>query len=213
MTQDYGSARVNMVENQVRTNDVTDHGIQDAMGVVARERLCPPGRAFLAYAETPVEYAPGRFLMAPRDIAKLLQGLRPRPGEKALAICAPYAALVLAEIGLSVTALEPAGDAAEIAGKALADSGVAVVAGDPRTAGADGPYDLIVCEGALVEAPKAWLDALAVGGRLGVVERDGPVGRAKLYLRADDGALAARPLFDAAPPMLKGFEVARGFVF
>ena len=119
MTHDYGSARVNMVENQVRTNDVTDHAIQDAMGVAPRERLCPPGRDFLAYAETPVEYAPGRFLMAPRDIAKLLQAIKPRPGERALCICAPYAALLLAEIGLSVVALEP-GDSLEIARKALA---------------------------------------------------------------------------------------------
>jgi protein-L-isoaspartate(D-aspartate) O-methyltransferase len=213
MTHEYGSARVNMVENQVRTNDVTDHGIQDAMGAVARERLCPPGRDFLAYAETPVEYAPGRFLMAPRDVAKLLQGLKPRPGERALAICAPYAALLLAEIGLSVTAVEPPGEAAEIVAKALADSPVAVTAVDPKTAGADGPYDLIICEGAVPAVPAAWLEAIGLGGRLGLVERNGPVGRAKLYLRAEDGVLASRQLFDASPPMLKGFEPARGFAF
>jgi protein-L-isoaspartate(D-aspartate) O-methyltransferase len=212
MTHDYGSARVNMVENQVRTNDVTDHGIQDAMGVVARERLCPPGRDFLAYAEAPVEYAPGRFLMAPRDIAKLLQALRPRPGERALAICAPYAALVLAEMGLTVTALEP-GDSVEIAARALADSGVTVESGDLKAAIAGGPYDLIVCEGAAPAPPAAWIEALALGGRLGVVERDGPIGKARLHLRAEDGVLAKRELFDAAPPMLKGFEPVRGFAF
>ena len=213
MTLDYGAARINMVENQVRTNDVTDHGIQDAMGVAPRERLCPPGRDFLAYAEAAVEYAPGRFLMSPRDVAKLLQGLRPQPGERALAICAPYAALVLAEIGLEVTAIEPAGEAAEIVSKALADSPVTVTAADPKTAGEGGPYDLIICEGSVPAAPEAWLAAIAHGGRLGLVERDGPVGRARLHLRAEDGVLASRQLFDAAPPMLKGFEPARGFAF
>jgi protein-L-isoaspartate(D-aspartate) O-methyltransferase len=212
MTHEYGSARVNMVENQVRTNDVTDHGIQDAMSVVARERLCPPGRDFLAYAETPLEYAPGRFAMAPRDVAKLLQALKPRAGERALAVCAPYAAMVLAEMGLSVTVLEP-DDSAEIVRRALADAGAEVVSGDLRAAPAGAPYDLIVCEGGVPSPPAAWLEALGLGGRLGVVVRSGPVGKARLHLRAEDGVLASRELFDAAPPMLKGFEVVTGFVF
>ena len=142
MTHDYGSARVNMVENQVRTNDVTDHAIQDAMGVAPRERLCPPGRDFLAYAETPVEYAPGRFLMAPRDIAKLLQAIKPQPGERALCICAPYAALLLAEIGLSVVALEP-GDSLEIARKALAEAPVEVTSINVPSCAEGEPEELV----------------------------------------------------------------------
>ena len=42
---------------------------------------------------------------------------------------------------------------------------------------------------------------------------DGPVGKARLHLRAEDGVLATRELFDASPPMLKGFEPVRGFAF
>ena len=211
MTLDYSAARENMVENQVRTNDVTDFAIQDAMRVIPRERLCPPGRDFLAYAETALEYAPGRFAMAPRDVSKLLHALKPKPGERALAICAPYAALVLAQIGLSVDAVEAEGQPAEMAARVLDGSGVTVLAGDPKAAGAQGPYDLIVCEGSVAEAPPAWLAAIGLGGRLGVVERDGPAGKARLYVRAQDGVLASRQLFDAAPPMLKGFEPVRGF--
>ena len=108
MTLDFAAARENMVENQVRTNDVTDLGVQDAMRAVRRERLCPPDRLHLAYAEAPVEYAPGYALMEPRDVAKLLQGLRPRAGERALAIAAPYAAAVLAAMGLKTALRLPA---------------------------------------------------------------------------------------------------------
>ena len=211
MTLDYGAARENMVENQVRTNDVTDFAIQDAMRVVPRERLCPPGRDFLAYAETALEYAPGRFAMAPRDVSKLLHALKPKPGERALAVCAPYAAMVLAQIGLAVHAVEAEGQAAEMASRVLDGSGVTVLAGDPKQAGGEGPYDLIICEGSVAAAPDAWLAAIGLGGRLGVVERDGPAGKARLYVRAEDGVLASRQLFDAAPPMLKGFEAVRGF--
>jgi len=45
-----------------------------------------------------------------------------------------------------------------------------------------------------------------------VVERDGPVGKACLYVRAQDG-IGRRDLFDATPPVLAGFEARRGFAF
>ena len=73
-------------------------------------------------------------------------------------------------------------------------------------------YDIVVCEGAVTRAPEAWLQALGLNGRLGVVERDGPVGKACLYVRTEDG-VGRRELFDATPPMLAGFEAQHGFAF
>ena len=188
MSADFEAARTNMVESQVRTQDVTDLAIVDAMRAVARESVIPAGKAFQAYADSEVEYAPGRWLLSPRDVAKLLQHLKPRAGESVLAIAAPYAAAVLREMGLAVE--EKDADTAPIAGS----------------------YDLVLCEGAVAKAPAAWIAALAVGGRLGVVERDGPVGRAMLYLKSE-GDVGARPLFDSTPPVLAGFAAERGFAF
>jgi len=187
MSADYAAARTIMVDSQVRTQDVTDLAIQDAMRGLPRESLVPEGKGFLAYADTEVEYAPGRWLLRPRDVAKLLQGLGPRAAERALAIAAPYAAAVLGRMGLEVTRAD---------GPDLAPPG--------------GTWSLIVCEGAVAKAPAAWIAALAPGGRLGVVERDGPVGRAMLYLRTESG-VGARPLFDCTPPILAGFEAQRAF--
>ncbi|MGI8840015.1 MAG: protein-L-isoaspartate O-methyltransferase, partial [Caulobacteraceae bacterium] len=68
------------------------------------------------------------------------------------------------------------------------------------------------CEGAVAKAQAAWLTALADGGRMGVVERDEPVGRAMLYLRSG-ASVGSRSLFDSTPPVLAGFEAERGFVF
>jgi hypothetical protein len=92
MSSDFAAARLNMVESQIRTADVTDLPLQDALRVVPRETLVPAGKGYLAYADADVEYAPGRWLLRPRDVGKLLQHLRPREGDKALAIAAPYAA-------------------------------------------------------------------------------------------------------------------------
>lgn len=190
MVADLAAARINMVESQVRTNDVTDVRIQDAMRTIPREKFAPAGRAYLAYADAQVEYAPGRFLLRPREVSKLLHALRPEPGERALAIAAPYAAAVLEQMGLNVQRLDE-GDLAAPGG---------------------GEYDLIICEGAVAEPPQAWLDALALNGRLGVIERGARLGRAVVYGRSEEG-VGKRPVFEAAAAFLPGFEPKQGFAF
>lgn len=213
MALDYAAARKNMVDGQVRPNDVTDVAILEAMGEIARERFCPPALHELAYAESPVSYAPGLSLMEPRDVAKLLQALFPLPGQKALAIAAPYAAAVMAHIGLDVTLVSPTREVEAFYGEALGGLEVRRASGDLKTVGENGPYDQIICEGAVCRAPQAWLNAVALGGKLAVVERDGPVGKAIVYARGHDGVIGRREMFDSTPPMLPGFERVKHFSF
>ncbi len=183
---DFTAARLNMVESQVRTQDVTDVRIHDAMRALDRERFLPADKAYLAYTDVEAEYAPGRWLLKPRDVAKLLQALRPMPGDRTLAISAPYAAAVIAAMGGVVTEIDAAAEMPT------------------------GAFDIVVCEGGVPHPPAAWNGVLAAGGRLGVVERDGPVGKACLYIRAADG-VGRRDLFDSFPPVLAGFEARHGF--
>ena len=189
MTANFVAERSIMVDSQVRPQDVTDLAIQDAMRAVPRESVVPADKLWLAYADAEVEYAPGRWLLRPRDVAKLLQGLRPRAGETALTIASPYSALVLEAMGLKVTQLNGA---------------------DLETV--SGQWPLIVCEGAVSSVPRSWLQAIAPGGRLGVVERMGRAGNAFSYSRAETG-LGARSLFSCAPPFLAGFQPQTSFVF
>ncbi len=189
MSADFATERTIMVDSQVRPQDVTDLSIQDAMRSVPRETLVPAGKSWLAYADAEVEYAPGRWMLRPRDVAKLLQGVRPKAGERALAIAAPYAAAVLEAMGLAVTRLDGA---------------------DLKSV--EGQWPLIVCEGAVEEVPPKWLAAIAPGGRLVVIERKGPTGAAVLHVRSEAG-LGSRSLFDCVAPVLAGFEARQGFVF
>ena len=190
MTFDFAAARRMMVDTQVRVNDVTDVTIQTAMKQIPRERLCPAGQSHMAYADAEVEYAPGRWLLRPRDAAKLLQSVRPRAGETALCIAAPYLADILDDMGLIVTRLND---------------------GDLKAAPA-GPFDVVVCEGAVADVPASWTAALADGGRLGVIVRKSRAGKARIYVKT--GAdLGWREPFDANPPVLAGFEPVVGFAF
>jgi len=211
LKMDFHAARQNMVESQVRVNDVTDSALQLAMRHVARERLCAPSQAFSAYGEFESQIAPGRYLMKPRDIAKLLQTLEPKPGEKALAIAAPYAAAVLASVGVHVTLQEGDPRTMAVVEPYLKELGVATAVADLKTAVGTG-YDAIIVEGAVAEMPATWLKALKPGGRLAVVLKDGPVGRARLYIRLE-ASFSEREVFDSAPSTLPGFERTATFEF
>ncbi len=189
MSADALTERNNMVDSQVRPNDVPDLAIQDAMRAISREALLPPEKRHLGYADAQVEYAPGRWMLSPREVAKLLHALKPRPGEAALAIAAPYAAAVMEAMGLAVTRMD----------------------GDDLTT-ISGAWPLIVCEGAVARAPAEWLAALAPEGRLGLIEAKGPTGRATLYLRSNQ-SVGGRALFDCTSPVMAGFAAEPGFVF
>ena len=216
MTLDFTAARTRMLDSQVRTNDVPDLIVQDAMAAAPRERFCPPGREFLAYADAEIEYAAGWHLLSPRDIAKLLQALAPRAGERALCIAAPYGAMVLATIGLDVTLRLPAGAARQVADAALAGYDIQTDAGELLVPPSGG-YDLVLVEGAVAKTPAVWLEALSrsdrAGARLGVVERTGPVGKALIHVRSADGVIGRREVFDATPSWLPGCEPVSSFAF
>ena len=73
---DFNQSRRKMVDNQLRTNDVTDHQILDAMEVVPRERFVPASKRAVAYIDEDLPIGSsgsGRYLMKPHIFGKLIQ--------------------------------------------------------------------------------------------------------------------------------------------
>lgn len=206
---DFSAARKVMVDSQVRVNDVTDRGLQAALLTVPRENFCAVDKAWAAYAEVEVDIADGRKLMMARDVAKLLQALQPRAGETALAIAAPYAAAVLAAMGVKTTAQDSNQAVLDVVAEGLAAAGVASVAA-PLSQPLGQDYDIIVSEVGVAVKPDAWIAALKIGGRLAVVERSGPAGKAVLYVRGREG-VSRRELFDSNPAVVAEMTPAPAF--
>jgi protein-L-isoaspartate(D-aspartate) O-methyltransferase len=214
---DYLTLRRVMVESQVRTNDVTDTRVQDAMAEVPRERFVPQAKRALAYADAVVEVAPGRFLLDPRTFSKLAQLAEIEPTDRILDVaCASgYSTAVLAKLGGHVTALEEDAELVRIASDTLAGNGARAQIVQGRLA--DGyppgaPYDVIFVNGAVEQVPETLTSQLAEGGRLVAIVQQGPQGRAQLLLR-EHSRIGAWTDFDATVPLLPGFRKARGFVF
>ena len=215
---DFAHARYLMVETQVRPSDVTDLSILAAMRAIPREAFAPTALKQLAYADQELETAPGRSLMRPRDLGKLLQALAPRPGARALEIAGAtgYGAAVMARCGAQTTLLEPNADlnfAAVAALGACSINNVQTASTDITAGWIDtAPYDIIMLNGAAEVVPDAWLAQLAEGGRLGVIVRAGAAGHARLYTKSG-GVTAYVVLFDAAPPVAPGLAATPQFAF
>ncbi|MFQ5959339.1 MAG: protein-L-isoaspartate O-methyltransferase [Alphaproteobacteria bacterium] len=216
---DHAAARLNMVDNQIRTNKVTDSRVLQAMAEVPRELFVPKKLQGIAYVDEDLAVAPGRYLMEPLVLARLLQAAAITAGDVVLDVgCASgYSTAVLARLAATVVAVESDAELGERASALLSelDADNAVVVAGPLEAGyaKQAPYDAIVIGGAVEEVPAAITDQLAEGGRLlAVVTGGSGVGKGTLMLRVH-GGLSRRVLFDAAVPPLPGFARARGFVF
>jgi protein-L-isoaspartate(D-aspartate) O-methyltransferase len=218
----FATARQKMVDGQVRPNDVTDIRILDAMLAVPREAFVPANQRALAYLDLDLDVSEGsaakRFLIKPQVLAKMLQAAEIKETDKVLvAGSVPgYAAAVVAQLAGQVVATES--DPAQVA-KArdvLAQLGLANVTfkaagaadGDP----ANGPFDVIVLDGATEIAPERLYGQLKDGGRLvGVFATTKPP-RATIVTRSH-GDFGHRALFDASVPILPGLERLPAFVF
>lgn len=210
--------RANMVESQLRTNRVSSERVINAFRAVPREIFVAPERRAFAYVDEDLPVAPGRFLMEPRVLARLVQEAAPMPEEKVLLVGAStgYTAALLVHMGANVVALESDAELAAIARDRLAELGLAtvtVVEGE-LTAGhaADAPYDLVFIDGAVEDIPEALIAQVKDGGRLATVLVEGGVGRAVIGRRSGAG-FGVFDFMDAAVPMLPGFTKPKAFVF
>ncbi len=220
---DVALQRKNMVESQVRPNDVTDRRIINAMLNVPREAFLPTALKPIAYIDETLplvkaaDGAPARGLMAPRVFAKLIQLAEVSESDIVLDVggLTGYSAAVIARLAQTVVVLESDPALAETATKALEDLGVdnaAVVTGDLEVGyPSEGPYDAIIVEGTVDAMPPGLLDQLKDGGRLVAIESGIP--SEGVIWRRMGRTFDRRIAFEAAAPIVPGFQKNREFVF
>ena len=219
----FATARQKMVDGQVRTSDVTDNRILDAMLMLPREEFVPAEKRALAYLDLDLDVAAGGavkgFLVKPVLTAKLLQAAELGDTDNVLVVGAAtgYAAALAAHLAGKVTATES--DSAlcakgrDVISKLGLDGKVTfktaeAAAGDASAA----PYDAIILNGASEIMPQTLCSQLKEGGRLlGVFAITRP-SRA-LIVTHSHGDFGNRVLFDAAAPILPGLERVPAFVF
>jgi len=215
---DFAAARQAMVDNQVRPSDVTRYAIIEAMLWAPRELFVPKARRDVAYAGAEVELAPGRALLEPRTLAKMIEAARIGPQDLVLDLAprSGYSSALIARMAEAVVAIEPDAELAAWAQTLLADveaDNVVVTFGDPAVGDpAHGPFDVIFINGVIDQVPDSLTAQLKQGGRLVALFRNGGVSQCCVLTRAGDG-VSWRYIFDAGGPVLAEFEDSGEFAF
>ncbi len=161
----------------------------------------------------------GQLMLAPKMEARLLQELGIKKGDKVLEIGtgSGYMAALLAAHAEHVVTVESRPELAEQARANLERAGIAnvtVEVGDGANGwAARGPYDAIVCAGAVAAIPASILKQLRVGGRLAAVVGAAPVMEAQLVTCTAEGVFNTVNLFETVIPSLDGFAAASNFSF
>ncbi|MXN67086.1 protein-L-isoaspartate O-methyltransferase [Stappia sp. GBMRC 2046] len=218
---DFTQSRIRMVDTQLRTNDVTDYRVLDAMQEVPRERFVPSARRTVAYIDQDIPVqgdGAGRYLLKPHILGRLVQLADVKQDDVVLVVgCSTgYSVAVLAKIAQSVVGLEGDEALVDAASATLIELGIengAVVQGE-LTAGcaSEGPYDVILIDGAVERLPDALTAQLKDGGRLVTIEGRGGSASARIYTRSGD-TVSGRFAFNAAAHVLPGFERPKEFSF
>lgn len=219
---DFATARQRMVDSQVRTNNVTDARIIEAMLSLPRELFVPADRRGLAYLDFDLDVSergsPKRYMIKPQLIAWLLQEAEIKAADKVLVVGAAsgYAAALAARLADKVVGTESATALVEKGNSLLGQLGLAnaglKTAMPDEGYPAEAPYDAIVLNGATEVAPEQLFKQLAEGGRLVGVFAKGTPARAMIVTKSH-GELGHRAISDAAAPVLPSLERAPSFVF
>jgi protein-L-isoaspartate(D-aspartate) O-methyltransferase len=193
--------REQMVSHQLRTWDVLDDAILDAVRTLPREVFVPESWRDLAYADVELPLPHGQHLLAPKIVGRILQAVKVQPGETALEIGtgSGYLTACLARLGARVTSLEIHPDLSEAARRHLNAVGLAspqLVEADVFAYKTTERFDVIALTGSLPvydERFEAWLKP---GGRLFVVVGEGPAMEARLITKSGESGREQRGLFE-----------------
>lgn len=190
---DFAAARKAMLDSQLRTSGVNDPAVLTRMGAVPREDFVPEEARGYCYMDRAIPLPGGGTLAQPVSHGKMLALARPDMVERVLVVDNGngYLSALLAPL----------------AGQCETASVVDAAAGEPQ-----GPFDLIVVDGAIEQFPAALAGHLAEGGRIvtGLIQN----GVTRLAIgRVSGGDAVFRPVEDIALPRLAAFDAPKGWSF
>lgn len=216
---DFALARTNMINCQLRPNNVTDDRVVSAVGAVPRELFVPSAKRPIAYVDEDIDIGHGRWLIEPMVFGRMVEAAEIDADDIVLDIAcgSGYSSAVLARLSNTVVAVEDVPELAEQANNTMTDLAIgnAVVITSPINEGcpSQAPFDVILINGAVEEIPATLIDQMNDGGRLVAVVREGEAPGRMVLLLKSGGATSRTELYGASIPLLDGFKRSPGFVF
>src|SRR5579863_9217466 len=212
------AARRQMVDQQIRTWEVLDSRVLNALSEVPREAFVPPEYRELAFADAPIPIGHGQSMLAPKVQGRILQALGVEPLDEVLEVGTGtgYLSACLSLLGASTRSIDIHAGLAAMAQanlRAVPGTRVQIEVRDAFDAAPLGSYDVIAVTGSLPVYDSRFERSLRVGGRLFAVVGAAPVMDAVLVRRVDGDEWIRESLFETVIDPLINATAAQKFVF
>ncbi|QMT32960.1 protein-L-isoaspartate O-methyltransferase [Conchiformibius steedae DSM 2580] len=189
---DFEQARFNMVEQQIRPWNVLDFDVLDAVSDIPREAFVMENQRGYAYADMPLVLPNGGYMLEPKIIARMVQGLALKKTDQVLEVGtgSGYATALLASLAAQVQTFDTDNTQLQTA-KAVLDRldfhNIRYEHGDGfAEQHSHNRYDAVYIGGGLPVVPENLKARLNDGGRMVVVAGKAPVQHCLLITRHGD---------------------------
>ncbi len=212
------ASRQQMVDQQVRTWEVLDPRVLDALTAVPREAFVPAQYRQLAFADAPIPIGYGEFLLAPKIQGRILQALGIQKSDTILEVGtgSGYLTAALSALGKTTHSIEIRAEFTATAAanlKTVPSANVTLETCDAFAGIPVGRFDAIAVTGSLPVYDARFEQALNVGGRLFVVIGADPVMEAVLIRRVESAQWTRESLFETVITPLTNAPPATRFIF
>ncbi len=165
-------ARFNMIEQQIKPWMVFDERLLDVMAIIAREDFVPTTHRNLAYADIDIPLGHNQVMLAPRELARMIQALKLTGEEKILEIgCGSgYATVLLSKLAKKIFSVDIISDFVKNTQKKLKQLTINNVVVEEVDASdgwlAHAPYDAILITSAISKLTESMKRSLNPNGRI-----------------------------------------------
>ena len=214
-------ARANMLNNHIRSRNVTSKSVLNALKDIQREKFVPDKYQGLAFADIniPLDATTESYLMSPSFTGLLLQALNISKQDKVLEIGSGvgYLTALLSKLAKEVLSYGQDKNLFSTAKANLDSIGVKNVllqVGDAlRVNFDDKKFDVIVFTSSYRLFPEKFIDYLNMNGRIFIVLGTLPIMKATIIKKISDRKFDTEQLFETVLPFAQKEAVVKKFIF
>jgi protein-L-isoaspartate(D-aspartate) O-methyltransferase len=216
---DFAKARHNMVASQVRTWDVLNPSVLNAMELLPREDFVPEPYKNLAYADTAIPLDAQHTMLPPKEQGRILQAVAIQPHERVLEIGTGtgYLTALLAKFAKEVISVEINPTLQAQAERNLTQHNInnvkLVTADASHGFEQHGHFDVIVITGGLPQLPESYKKILNLKGRIFVIIGQAPLMYATLIYHPAGDIWQKTVLYETVVPMMAHTDALKEFDF
>jgi protein-L-isoaspartate(D-aspartate) O-methyltransferase len=213
------SARINMVKQQLRTNDVLNESILHLYDLVPRHQFVPEQYAAFAYSDMQIPLGHGQKMLTPLEESIILQALELTGKETILEVGtgSGFFTALLSKLCKKVISIDCFADFTSAAAsklKAHHCDNVELITGDASRGWLEkAPYDVVIFTGAFERITQTQKLQILPGGKLVSIEGKSPIMQARLYALDHEAVWTESLLFETEIPPLIDHLKPKEFVF